>query len=153
MHNWGDGFEYFNDVGEAAYYIGNFLRKWGRVGVRDTKEKYGTVRVYLSLGWRQLHCITHPGHCFSRYPDWLWHLDCLYLSKAVRLLNCIVGPYHIWLYNKAYQNAIKKWPHIKEEILVMADFPELIDGNDEIMAAHWQHTDKDGNDVPWSKKR
>ena len=151
-HDWSSDWPYFRDVGEAAYYIGNYLRKWGRVGVRDTKEKYGSCRVYLSLGWRQLHCITHPGHCFSRYPKWLWILDCKYLSKIVRLLNYIVVPYHTWLYNRAYQNAIKKWPHIREEILINADWPELIEGNDELMAKHWISIDKDGNEKPWSRK-
>jgi len=153
MHSWGDGFAYFNDVENAASYIGDFLRKWGRVGVRQTKEKYGTVRVYCGLGWSQLHSITHPGHCFGRYPQWLWSLDCLYLSKVVRLLNFIVVPYHKWLYNKAYQNAIMIWPHIKEEILVDADWAEFIEGNDEIMAAHWTSFDKDGNPYPWKKEK
>jgi len=152
MHDWSDGWPYFADVDNAARYIGLFLRKWGRVGVRDYKEKFGTCRIYLSLGWEQLHSITHPGHCYSRYPHWLWILDCKYLSKIVRLFNYVILPYHIWLYNKAYQNAIKKWPHIKEEILIQADFPDLIDGNDEIMAAHWTCYDKDGNETPWKKE-
>ena len=112
-----------------------------------------TVRVYCGLGWSQLHSITHPGHCFGRYPQWLWSIDCLYLSKVVRLLNFIVVPYHKWLYNKAYQNAIMIWPHIKEEILVDADWAEFIEGNDEIMAAHWTSFDKDGNSYPWKKEK
>lgn len=153
MHDWSSKWPYFNDVEDAASYIGNALRKWGRVNVRQTKEKYGTVRVYCSFGWSQLHCITHPGYCFGQYPKWLWSLDCLYLSKIVRLLNFIVIPYHKWLYNIMYQKAIKKWPHIKEEILVDADWPEFIDGNDEIMAAHWTTFDKDGNSKPWSRSK
>lgn len=152
-HDWSSDWPYFHDVSEAAYYIGSFLRKWGRVGVRQTKEKFGCVRVYLSFGWYQLHSITHPGHCFCRYPQWLWVLDCKYFSKLISLLNFIVVPYHKWLYNKAYQNAIKKWPHIRDEILIDADFPEFIEGNDELMAAHWTQYDKDGNPYPWTRRR
>ena len=152
MHDWSSDWPYFGDVSDAADYIGSFLRKWGRVGVMQTKEKYGTVRVSLSLGWTQLHDITHPGHYFSRYPNWLCKLDWFYLSKAIRLLNCIILPYHKWLYNKAYQNAIKKWPYIRDEILIDADYPEYIDGNDELMAKHWTTFDAEGNEKPWSKK-
>lgn len=145
MHNWADNWPYFSDVSDAAWYIARFLRRWGRVGVRDHKEKYGTVRVYLSFGWSQLHCITHPGYCFSQYPQWLWALDCSYLSRVIHLLNYVVVPYHKWLYNKAYQNAVKKWPHIREEILSCADALELIDNCDDIKCS-WrppQFNDKD----------
>lgn len=133
MHCWGEWpDELFADVGEAAQYIGAYLRKYGRVNVRQTKEKYGTVRVYLSLGWHQMHSITHPGYVFSQYPNWLWKLDCLYLSKAMRLINPLVVKYHIWLYKRAYRNAVKKWPHIRTEILCDADYLELLDDCDDI---------------------
>lgn len=131
MHRWGDGFPYFAEVGQAAYEIGEFLRKWGRVSVRDTKEKYGTVRVYLSLGWYQLHSFTHPGYCYSQYPGWLWKLDVFYFSKIFSKLNYIVVPFHVWLYKLAYKRALKKYPFIREEILCCADYPKLLKGLNE----------------------
>jgi len=126
MHYWGDKGVDFHGIGESADEIGEFLVKWGRVNVRDTKEKYGTARVYLSFGWHQLHSVTHPRHMYSRYPDWLWKLDCRYLYKIFQLLNYIVIPYHIWLYKLAYKRAVIKRPHLVAEIICGADFIELL---------------------------
>jgi len=56
MHRWGDDFLYFQEVGQCAKEIGDFLRKWGRVPVRDTKEKYGcyddATEVLTKDGWK-----------------------------------------------------------------------------------------------------
>ena len=126
MHDWSDDNVDWHGISKSAEEIRNFLVKWGRVGVRDYKEKFGTVRVYLSLGWEQMHSITHPGHMYSRYPKWLWKLDIWYLSKVIRLLNYVVVPYHIWLYKLAYKRAVIKRPHLVAEIMCAADFHELL---------------------------
>jgi len=129
MHCWGDENVDWKGIDDSASYIALNLRKWGRVGVRDWKEKYGTVRIYCSLGWHQLHCITHPGHCFSRYPKWLWILDCKYGTKIIPFLfNWFIVPYHKWLYRKLYKDMVKKYPHLKKEITCMADYNELLEG-------------------------
>lgn len=128
MHDWSNDDVDWNSINDAARYIGTGLVKWGRVGVRDYKEKYGTVRVYCSLGWSQLHSITHPQSVWSRYPQWLWSLDCRYGYLLVRPLNWIIVPFHKWLYRKMYSNAIKRWPHIRAEILNAADYDELLEG-------------------------
>lgn len=126
MHHWGDGFEYFGEVGQAADEIGVFCRRWGRIQVTQTKEKYGTARVYCSFGLHQLFSITHPGYAFSRYPKWLWTLDCLYISKLFNFLrlNKVVVPYQLFVYRLAYTRALKKYPFIAEEILDGADYTE-----------------------------
>lgn len=72
MHIWGDGFEYFYEVGEAANYIGKFCRKYGRIGVRDTKEKYGTARVYCRFSSNFLVII---------YQIWIYRLA---YKKAIK---------------------------------------------------------------------
>lgn len=126
MHHWGDGFKYFREVGEAAEFIGNYCRKWGRINVTQTKEKFGTSRIYCSFGWYQFHSITHPGYVYSRYPKWLWCFDIDYLSKIVRLFNPIIVPYQMFIYRKAYHLAFKNWPLIKEEIISGADYPEIV---------------------------
>ena len=129
MHTWGDEGVDWQGIGEAARYIAHFLRRWGRVGVRDYKEKWGTVRVYCSLGWHQFHCITHPGHCYSRYPKWLWRWDVYHGSRLIPFLTgWAILPYHRWLYRLAYKRAVAKWPHLKEEITSAADYPELLEG-------------------------
>lgn len=127
MHDWSDKDVDWDGICDSAIYIGKNLRRWGRVGVRQYKEKYGTVRVYCSLGWSSFHCITHPGHCFSRYPKWLWSLDCKIGTKIVPFLfNWWIMPYHKWLYRKLYKDMVKKYPHLKEEILCVADYDELL---------------------------
>jgi len=154
MHYWGEWPDkLFMDVEMAAQEIGDYCRKWGRIQVTQTKEKYGTARVYCHFGIHQLHSITHPGYCYSRYPTWLWKFDCIYISKFFELirLNIPIVGFQKYIYNKAYQNAIKKYPHIREEILSDADWPEYIDGNEDIMV-NWTTTDENGNTVPWTKK-
>jgi len=131
MWTWGDERVDWAGINDAARYISDYLVKYGRINVRDYKEKYGTVRIYCSLGWSQFHSITHPRHCYARYPKWLWSLDCRVGSKVIQPLNRIVIRYHAWLYRRAYKNAIQKWPHLKCEILHAADFHELLKGLDD----------------------
>jgi len=129
MHVWGDSGVDWEGINKCAEYIGLNLRKWGRVGVRDYKEKYGTVRVYCSLGWRSLFSITHPGwvsYKVAGYPKWLMAFDIYVLSRIIPYLNYIIVPYHKWLYRKLYKNCVKKYPHLREEILACADFDELL---------------------------
>lgn len=129
MHTWGDEGVDWAGINDAACFIATNLVRWGRVNVRDYKEKYGTVRVYCSLGWHQLHSITHPRHCFSQYPRWLWSLDCLYLSRVIpRLTGWFVVPYHKWLYRRVYSAAVRRWPHLAKEITYCADYGELLLG-------------------------
>lgn len=53
MHTWGQldsqGRDICCRVGDAAEYIGSWLRKWARIDL-TWKEKYGTVRIYCSFG-------------------------------------------------------------------------------------------------------
>lgn len=128
MHTWGDKGVDWHGISDSAEEIGDFLVKWGRVNVRDTKEKYGTVRVYLDFGWYQVHSITHPRSMFNRYPKWLWSLDCKYFSRVFKYINYLVVPYHIWLYKLAYKRAVLKRPHLIAEIMYGADFDELLTG-------------------------
>ena len=120
MHFWGDSFQHFDDVERAAYEIGSFCRRWGRIGVVQTKEKFGTVRVYCSFGLIYLHELLYPGYCYVRGPYWLMtlplfkHVPTLWLQKRV--------------YRAAYERALKKYPHIREEILHCADWPEYLEG-------------------------
>jgi hypothetical protein len=129
MHYWGDGFPYFEDVGEAAYYIGKFCRRWGRIPVSTTKEKYGTSRVYINgMGYACLHTLLYPGYVYSQMPDWLWTLDIHVFPKIFRAIGFrwLLEKWQIYIYRLAYKKAIKKFPHIREEILDGADYNELL---------------------------
>lgn len=85
MHNWGDEGVDWAGIGDAAWEIESFCRKWGRFG-GQSKEKYGTVRFYAHMGARTPFCITHPGHVsyLGRIPKWLMHLDIYYGDQFMR---------------------------------------------------------------------
>lgn len=127
MHTWGTRGVDWDGISDAAHFVRDYLVKWGRIGVRDYKEKWGTVRVYCDLGWHSLLSITHPGYVhYGPYPKWLMSIDIWHLSRVVPLLNRWVVPIHEYVYKMAYLRAVQKWPHLAEELLNGADFPELL---------------------------
>lgn len=114
------------EIEDAAAFIARGLRAW-RISVSDYKEKWGTVRVYCRLGWYQFHDITHPGYHYSRYPAWLWNLDCRYSGSWIyTVLNWVVIPIHSLVYGWMYHRAVRRWPHLRREILSCADYRELL---------------------------
>lgn len=117
----------WNGIEDAASYIGLGLRKWGRIDVRQYKEKFGEVRVYCSLGFFMLHQLIWPGYVYNQYPwKWIWVAD-VYLPRwFIWLVNRVVVPYHKWLYRRLHQLAVAKWPHLHDEILGAADYRELV---------------------------
>lgn len=119
------------DCDEAASYIGRGLRKWGRINVSQYKEKFGTVRVYCSLGYYEiLHGLFYPGYAYYQFPKWLVEVD-HFLSFTLRLnvpLNWVAIPYHKFLYRRYYREAVRRWPGIRRRILGSADYPELLKG-------------------------
>ena len=128
-HHWGDEGVDWAGISNAAYYIGGFLKRYGRMQVSDMKEKYGTARVYCNFGWWSLLSITHPGwHHYGPYPKWLMKLDIWVLSRAIPYLNYALVPYHKFLYRMAYKKALAKWPHLELEILCGADWQEFLGG-------------------------
>lgn len=128
MHCWGDEGVDWKGINAAAKFIATNLKRWGRVQVRDYKEKWGTVRVYCSLGWHQFHCITHPGYFREYNPIPITTVGIYSGSKIISVINPIVQRYHAWLYRAVYWLALKKWPHLKQEILNASDYDELLKG-------------------------
>ena len=128
MHDWGDETFDWEGLDSAIRFIATNLVRWGRINVRDYKEKWGTARIACTLGWYQFHSITHPRSCFRRYPRWLWKLDCRYGSKICKVLFWWVVPYHCWLYRTVYWLACQRWANLKTEICCSADYPELLRG-------------------------
>lgn len=130
MHHWGDDFKYWGEVSDAAQYIEDFLKRWGRIFVTQSKEKFGEVRVYCHFGGSSLHSFLFPGYHYKRpwFPQWLWVLDIYYLSKLFSIFTKFgFGRYQKFIYRLAYKRAIKKYPMIKEEILSCPDYSELLD--------------------------
>lgn len=130
MHNWSDDSVDWNGINSAVNYISDFCRKWARMG-GQAKEKFGTVRFYTTLGWRNFLHITHPGYVhYGPYPKWLLTFDIYYGYKVLKYtgLAYISYKWHCLIYRQAYKNAIKKWPHLKDEITCCADYSELLKG-------------------------
>lgn len=135
MHDWSSNWPHFADVGEAADYIGAFCKKWGKIRVSQTKEKYGTARVYCSFsGCPNLHELFWPGHYYIRWErlgffgDILQWIDNKIIDNIIYYsgINYIFVPYQEFIYRLAYKRAMKKYPHIKKEIKHGADFDELL---------------------------
>lgn len=126
MHEWGDKEVDWVGIDDAAEYIGVFCRRWARLG-GQAKEKYGTVRFYVNFGRVSLHTLVYPGYVYNQFPNWLWSLDCKYIGPTLRFVfGKISFKWQKYIYRKAYFNAIKKWPHLREEILCCADYKEYI---------------------------
>ena len=131
MHVWGNKDKQGRDicyrVGDAAYYIGNFIARWGRIQVAQTKEKFGTARVYCYWGWDSFHGIIWPKHVWI-HSWWPYGFD-LWISRWVMpFLNWISNPYRKWIYRLAYKKAIKKNPDLYREIICSADYDKLLEG-------------------------
>ena len=130
-YNWGDDRLDWKAVGEAVEYLDKNLRKW-RIDVRQSKEKFGTVRIYCSLGIQWWPQITHPGSVWYRWPEYLKFIA--YPGKyspfrwLLRLTNIVAVPIHLWAYRRYYRKAVEQWPHIKDQILSDADWPQLLEG-------------------------
>lgn len=131
-HYWGEEDFDWAGLDWCVNYLDTNLKRWGRINVRQTKEKWGCIRCYLSLGWSSLFSITHPGwvsYKVAGYPKWLITFDIYYLSRVIPFLfNWFILPYHKWLYRKLYSDCVKKYPHLRQEILCCADFRELLKG-------------------------
>jgi hypothetical protein len=117
------------NLDDIAYEIGNYMRTYGRIYCHS-KEKYDTVRIYTSFWTGSLHGLTHPGYVYSRYPDWLWKLDCLYITRLTTFLklDVIINKYQRFIYRRAYARAVNKYPKLERNILQCADYPELLNG-------------------------
>lgn len=129
MHDWSDEAVDWKGINDAAAFIAVWLRKYARLGVRDYKEKWGTVRVYCSIGFDCFHSVVWPGYVWI-HTWWPYKFD-LWLSyhtPILNLINRIVTPIQCRLYRWRYRKAIEKWPHLRLEILCAADFPELLRG-------------------------
>jgi len=129
MHYWGDDSVDWKGIDEAGQYIGRNLKRYGRVSVFQVKEKFGEVVVACSLGVSSLLQLTHPGYCYYKpYPKWLMRLDIYVISPMLSPLNYMVMPYHKWLYRYVYKLSLRKWPHLKCEILGGAEWPCYLRG-------------------------
>lgn len=114
--------------GNAAWFIHRYLVRYGRISVRQSKEKFGTARVYCSLGYWGFYNLLNTGHIWVHWPKWLYALDLKYGRFVMQVLNKLIVPYHKFIYRRAYKKAIELYPSIRKNILHTADFPDLLGG-------------------------
>jgi len=128
MHYYGEWpAKYFEQIDAIAYKIGMFIAKWGRIRVLQTKEKFGTVRVYCHFGFDSIHGLVWPKHDWI-HKWWPYGFD-LWISHKVHKiiwLQRLFTQYQEWIYKLAYKKATKKYPHLKPEILDCADYGKLL---------------------------
>lgn len=127
--------KYAGDIDNAAYEIGQFCRRWGKIQVTQTKEKYGTARVYCHFGISTIHDLIWTGHSYNRWEQKLgkfgkvcflidWNI--IYRIIKFTRANYLISRYQAFIYRLAYKRAMKKYPHIKGAIKHGADFHELL---------------------------
>ena len=128
MHQWGD--EWFEKHGEsldaAVMYLARFAKRWGRLG-GQAKEKFGTLRFYAKFH-SQLHDLVYVGHYYIRWGRFGQALDSIYMRKFFNPVRSAIAWYQIKIYRAAYKSTLKKFPHLRMEILCDADYDEFLGG-------------------------
>lgn len=127
-HMWGEKDFDWDSLYKAIHYLDKQLKFW-LIPVRDIKEKFGQLRCYCQLGWTSIHDLTHPGHAYIRYrkDGLLYRLNySLIVNQVFHWLNYIVVPFHKWAYHRAYAKTVAKFPHLRGEITLAADYVELL---------------------------
>ena len=129
MHSWGDKDVDWEGINDAAYFIAKNLKRWGRIGVTDYKEKFGTVRVYCHFGWISFYSLWRPGYCWVS-TWWPYKLDMtIWNTRPALWLQKKIMAYQTFVYRLVYRVAVARWPHLYKEIVSAADFGELFEGH------------------------
>lgn len=127
MHCWGDKGVDWNGINDAAQYIHDYCVRWARLG-GDYKEKFGTVRFYARFHC-QLHDLIYPGYMWIVWPQFMNLVDLyFYATRVFDPVRSVINWWQAKVYRRAYKNAVKKWPHLRQEILCMADYDEFLNG-------------------------
>jgi hypothetical protein len=125
-HHWGD--EWFEKYGDDLYTAIEFCRtnwkRYARLGCHG-KEKYGTFRhhLYPFYGQWPIHELVKPAYVSYRWPRWLMFIEHTYLSKLVKYtgIRWLIIRWQRYVFNAVLQTAVKRWPHIEDELLADVD--------------------------------
>lgn len=124
-HYWGDeDFDW-----KALTGCQKIIYKYHRYGFLGAhcKEKYGTLRWSPDLGWISLHALIYPGYHRNMWSRLMTEIDVEIITPVLRK---VLGRPIIWWQKKVYywiyKKMVKTYPHIKEEILEAADWPEYL---------------------------
>lgn len=125
-HYWGRWTdEGFRDVGQAAYEIAEFCRRWGRFTGQE-KEKFGQVRFYAYIdGELDIWALLVGGYYYYKGPKWFWPING-FIAKHVKIPFELLYRYRVFIYKLAYKRALKRYPHIHNEIISGMDHRDAI---------------------------
>lgn len=113
-------------LGLIAHDIEKNLMRFSRMRVSQSKEKYGTVRVYCSFGWYTVYSFYRPNyHHYGQWPRWIIELD-FKTQIPMSLLSKIAFPWQKFIYRQVYKYYVNKYPDLKENILCCADYKEFL---------------------------
>jgi len=127
MHTYGDEGIDWEGIDASASEIARFIARWGRIHVAQYKEKFGTVRVYCTMGVDSLHGLIFPFHNWI-HNGWPYQWDIDLTDKIRKYVNWALVPWQKFIYRLAYKRAIKRRPHLINEILCCADYHEALEG-------------------------
>lgn len=129
-HEWGDEDFDWKSLNQACNFFLK-LRTIGRIQMASTKEKYGTMRLdwfFWNGHYREfLHSMIYPGHLYIHWPLWMRKIDefATVIAKYLGILR-LVSCYQRLIFNVITFIAVKKWSHIKDEIMDEYEFNELL---------------------------
>ena len=129
-HEWGDESFDWSALNNAITYIDKTCTRYGRIGIHS-KEKFGTHRCSGYLFDGTLHSLLYPGYVCNRMSKWMRNVDSNVIRRISRYtgLIAVVNYYQSLVYNYAFQQACKKWPHITDEIVSGVDgYPMIKSG-------------------------
>lgn len=129
MHRWGDKDVDWAGINDCCEILSNYCLKWARLG-GSTKEKFGTVRFYAQFNGLSLHNLFYPGYHYYQFSRKIIYLDENLISKILSPLNPLFFQWQKFIYKRAYKICLKKYPHLREEILCCADYPEYLNFKD-----------------------
>jgi hypothetical protein len=129
-HDWSQEDFDWKGLADCESILYKYCYRYGRFG-GQIKEKFGSLRFYAQLNSPSLHSLLYPGYYYKHknFPNWLWSADIWYITPFIQ--KVFGRPIYWWqskVYEYAYKQCLKKYPHLAAEILTSADFPELIKG-------------------------
>jgi hypothetical protein len=128
MHSWGDENFDWKALDLALDELYKWGVVWGRVG-GQIKEKWGCARYYANFSDGTLHSLLYPGSYRIQSPMWFYdNIDYKIIRPIIIYTGLIkvIHSYQRYFYRLAYKKAIKKYPHIKKEILTDCQYPEFV---------------------------
>jgi hypothetical protein len=130
-HDWSEINFDWKALNECCDFFATNLRRWGRIQISGCKEKYGTMRLEWFM-WNGhysqfIHSMIFPGYLHIRYPKWMYKVDWIITDIAAKSgISRAVSAYQRLIFNIVTVIAVKKWPHIHDEILDELEFDELL---------------------------